>query len=182
MVQFGLDSQYPRLRLLRRRPRRVGVHRRPPGLPGPALRTRCRPSPCPATAGTCGRLSRPRTTTAAPPPTQAPTVDSGPARPQPGRPAGRAAPGRFPRSCCDRLTGEVASCAPAASPRVRRRLSPWPPGRRYRPASESPAVAGVRRSPAHIHQVGAGSSLEGLYSAGSSRPPSRLACRARTVW
>jgi hypothetical protein len=109
-------------------------------------------------------------------PTQAPTVDSGPARPQPGRPAGRAAPGRFPRSCCDRLTGEVASCAPAASPRVRRRLSPWPPGRRYRPASESPAVAGVRRSPAHTHQVGAGSSLEGLYSAGSSRPPSRLAC------
>jgi hypothetical protein len=63
-------------------------------------------------------------------PTQAPTVDSGPARHQPGRPAGRAAPGRFPRSCCDRLTGEVASCAPAASPRVRRRPSPWPPDRR----------------------------------------------------
>jgi hypothetical protein len=38
-------------------------------------------------------------------PTQAPTVDSGPARHRPGRPAGRAAPGRFPRSCCDRLTG-----------------------------------------------------------------------------
>jgi hypothetical protein len=115
-------------------------------------------------------------------PTQAPTVDSGPARHRPGRPAGRAAPGRFPRSCCDRLTGEVASCAPAASPRVRRRPSPWPPGRRYRPASESPSDAGVRRRPAQIHQVGAGSSLEGLYSAGSSRPPSRLACRTRVVW
>jgi hypothetical protein len=67
MVQLGLDSQYPRLRLLGRRPRRVGVHQRPPGLPAPALRTRCRPSPCPDPAGTCGRLSRPRTTTAAPP-------------------------------------------------------------------------------------------------------------------
>jgi hypothetical protein len=60
MVQLGLDSQYPRLRLLRRRPRRVGIHQRPPGLPVLALRARCRPWPC-------GRLSRPRTTTAAPP-------------------------------------------------------------------------------------------------------------------
>ena len=62
MVQFGLDSQYPRLRLLHRErwPRRVGGHRRPPGLPVLRLRTRCRPWPC-------GRLSRPRTTTAAPP-------------------------------------------------------------------------------------------------------------------
>jgi hypothetical protein len=36
-----------------------------------------------------------------------------------------------------RLTGEVSSFAPAASPRVRRRPSPWPPHRHSEPASES---------------------------------------------
>jgi hypothetical protein len=44
-VQLGLDPQYPRLGLLGRRPQCAGVHRRPPGLPAPALQTRCRPSP-----------------------------------------------------------------------------------------------------------------------------------------
>jgi hypothetical protein len=58
-VQLGLDPQYPRLRLLGRRPRRTDIHRRPPGMPAPPLRTSCRPLPC-------GRLSRPRTTTSAP--------------------------------------------------------------------------------------------------------------------
>jgi hypothetical protein len=91
-VQLGLDPQYPRLRLLKgeHRPRRAGIHRRPPGLPATSLRTRCRPSPC-------TRLSRARTTTAAPP-LPRPTADGEPARHRPGRPAGRAALGGFPRS------------------------------------------------------------------------------------
>ena len=89
-VQLGLDPQYPGLRLGEARPRRVGIHRRPPGLPVRPLLTRCPPSPC-------GRLSRPRTTTRAPP------------RPEPiGRrravlstglmTGGEGDPGRFPRS------------------------------------------------------------------------------------
>ncbi len=57
-VQLGLDLQYPNPVI--DRTRRVGIHRRPPDLPAPALRTRRRPWPC-------GRSSRPRTTTAAPP-------------------------------------------------------------------------------------------------------------------
>ena len=36
-----------------------------------------------------------------------------------------------------RLTGEVPSFAPAASPHLRRRPSPWPPHRHSEPASES---------------------------------------------
>jgi len=67
MVQLGLDPQYPRLCLLHqgkgRRLRRAGIHQRPPDMPVPPLRTRCPPSPC-------GRLSRPLTTTGAPPPAQ----------------------------------------------------------------------------------------------------------------
>ena len=42
---------------------------------------------------------------------------------------------------------------------------------------------GARRCPAHIRQVGAGgNSLERRSDAGFSRPPSRHACRTRTVW
>jgi hypothetical protein len=88
-VQLGLDSSYPRLRLLQRRPRRAGIHPRPPSLPVTLLRTCCRPSPC-------GRLSRPPSTTAAPSPPKA-TADGGPARHRPGWPVGRATLGGFPR-------------------------------------------------------------------------------------
>jgi hypothetical protein len=43
--------------------------------------------------------------------------------------------------------------------------------------------AGVHRSPAQIRQVRAGGLLlRGRSAAGSSRAPSRLACRTRTIW
>ena len=45
-----------------------------------------------------------------------------------------------PTFTADRLTGEVPSFSPAASPWVRRRPSPWPPGRPHSPASESPEL------------------------------------------
>src|SRR5437660_2008447 len=81
----------------------------------------------------------------------------------------------FPRSPLNRSAEEVPSSAPATSPRVRRRPSPWPPCRREHPARESLALsASVHRSPAHIRQVGAGGGFVELYSAGSSRTPFRL--------
>src|SRR6266508_4905771 len=116
LVQLGLDPQYPRLRLLhrKRRPRRAGVHRRPPSLPATVLRTCCRPSPC-------GRLSRPPSTTAAPPPPK--THSRRRACPPPAWLAGgKGSPRRVPTFPTSRLTGAVPSFSPAASPRLRRRL------------------------------------------------------------
>src|SRR5215207_7976486 len=60
LMQLGLDLQYPQLGLIEVGPRRVDVHRRPPGIPVPQLRTRCPPSPC-------AWLSHARTTTGTPP-------------------------------------------------------------------------------------------------------------------
>ena len=60
LVQLGLDPQYLRLGPFSFRPQYVRIHRRSPTLPVLSLRTRCRPWPC-------DRLSRPRTTTTAPP-------------------------------------------------------------------------------------------------------------------
>src|SRR6266542_3349012 len=130
-VQLGLDPQYPRLRLFhrRRRPRRDGVHRRPPGLPAPTLQACCRPSPC-------GRLSRPPSTTAAPPPPKAHSRRR--TCPPPARQAGgKGSPERVPTFPTHRLTGAVPSFSPAASPRLRRRLSVWPPRRPCSASSES---------------------------------------------
>src|SRR3954465_14584313 len=82
-VQFGLDLQYPALRPEQGQRQFVGVHRRPPGLPLPPLRTCWPPWPC-------GRLSRPPrrvvtpATTTGPPPHPAPTADNAPARSRAG--------------------------------------------------------------------------------------------------
>jgi len=91
-----------------------------------------------------------------------------------------------PTFTADRSTGEAPSFSPAASPWVRRSPSPWPPCRsrssvtRSRPSRTHP---GVRCDPAHIHQVGAGSGLEGVRPlVPATRTPSRLACRTRAVW
>ena len=91
-----------------------------------------------------------------------------------------------PTFTADRSTGEAPSFSPAASPWVRRSPSLWPPCRshssatRSRPSRTHP---GVRCDPAHIHQVGAGSGLEGVRPlVPATRTPSRLACRTRAVW
>jgi hypothetical protein len=123
-VQLGLDLQYPSLGLVEIGPRRVGIHRRPPGLPVPTSRTRWAPSPC-------SRLSRPRTTTDPPP--RPWVISRRCASPLPTRPVGRkATQRRFPRSP---LTGRRDRC-PAfplqACPRLRRRPSSWPPAARRR--------------------------------------------------
>jgi hypothetical protein len=72
-----------------------------------------------------------------------------------------------PAFTTDRSTREVPSYAPAASPRVRRRLSSWPPHRPVHPGfgvTRRTITAGVRCGPAHIHQVGAGSTLTELHA------------------
>jgi hypothetical protein len=90
LVQLGLDSQYPRPSLIEVRPRRAGIHRRPPGVPATVPLTRWIPSPC-------DRLSRPRTTTD--PPSRPGAISRQRAcPPPPQRATARATPGRFPRS------------------------------------------------------------------------------------
>ena len=97
------------------------------------LRTRCRPSPC-------GRLSRPRTTTEAPPHPEA--ISRRWACPPPARLAERReASGMVPTFTTHRSTGSVPSSSPAASPRLRRSTSSWPPAR---PTLD---LTGVRRRP-----------------------------------
>lgn len=103
LVQLRLHPEYPPLGLIEVGPRRAGVHQRPPRSAW-MLRTRWGPSPC-------GRLSRPRTTTAPPP--------------HPGaigwqqaflladwQPARLGAVGVVPTFTIDRSTGEVPSYAP----------------------------------------------------------------------
>ena len=103
-VQLGLHPQYPHLRLRRRRPRRAGVHRRPPALPRPVCEVAALLRPVAGFPGL--RLLRGLR------PSPGPSADDAPARcPR----AGRAAPGWFPRSPHDRSMGVVPSFSPAAS-------------------------------------------------------------------
>jgi len=112
-----------------------------------------------------------------------PSVDDAPTRqPLPGLPSGAAV--GFPCSPRNRSTGSVPSYAPAAPPPVRRSRSGWPPDRRREPAKEFPTTmwrvrAAAQPKSARLELVGC---LERLSAAGSSRTPSRLACRARPVW
>ena len=96
------------------------------------------------------------------------STGDGPSHP-PSSDDGEGPTGWFPRSLANRSTGSAPSYAPAASPRLRRRPSPWPPGRRYQPAKEFPDPwRGMRCSAAVIHQVQAAGSLEGRSAAGFS--------------
>ena len=80
-------------------------------------------------------------------PTPGSSIDGGSARHRPGWPVGRAIPGWFPRSPHDRWTGSVPSSSPAASPRLRRRPSPWPPNRPTRGPTRSHPVRRRDRRP-----------------------------------
>jgi hypothetical protein len=117
--------------------------------------------------------------------TPAASADDEPSLHAAGHDAGRGPPSGFPRSLSNRSTGEVPRYAPAALPRLRRRPSPWSPGRRSDPPQEFPAATSPRGQTAdqpisaRLELVGA---LERRSGAGSSRTPSRHACRARTIW
>jgi hypothetical protein len=108
LVQLGLDLQYSQLGLNEARPRRVGVHRRPPGIPATVLRTRWVPSPC-------TRLSRARTTTG-PPPRPGVISRRWTCPPTSWLLAGEGNPETVPTFTMYRSTGSAPSSAPAASP------------------------------------------------------------------
>ena len=142
-VKLGLHLRYPR-------PGPTGPLRRAPPFSGASFgiaasfpsRYRCRPSPC---AG----LSPARSTTAAPPhPARsavgAPIPATGLACPPPG-----SRDRVVPMFTVIRSTKEEPDCVPAASPRVRRSPSPWPPGpeSEYRTRSSPPLQRRVRTAP-----------------------------------
>ena len=77
-------------------------------------------------------------------PTPAASAGDGPSRRPAGCWPGRGPPGWFPRSLSNRSTGSAPSYAPAASPRLRRRPSPWPPGRRHHTGRGVPRTPAVR--------------------------------------
>ena len=85
-----------------------------------------------------------------------------------------------------RLAGSAPSCSAAASPRLRRRHSPWPRGRSSKPTSESCSWSVQERRaplpspyPPGLELVPC---LSGLNHWFTFVTPFCLACRARTVW
>ena len=93
--------------------------------------------------------------------------------------------GTVPVFTAGRLSQEAPDSVPAASPRLRRRHSPWPPG----PANtDLPGSFPTRDEGLGAHRYRprsarfrAGDSLRDVY-AGSSRTPLRLARRTRSIW
>ena len=166
-VQLGLHPRYPRERPHRDRSVwSAGVHRRISRHRSLlAARYRCRPSPC-------DRLSRPRTTTAAPPrPDPIGRRWTQPQRrPRWTRVTVRARTETVPVFTVIRSTKEEPDFVPAASPRLPRSTSPWPPTEPPMdrsefpdtprpPANGRPAAPGARRSRPTSARFGAGSVL-----------------------
>ena len=174
-VQLGLDLQYPALRQIQGVVQLTGIHRRPPVIPSPALPTCWPPSPC-------ARLSRARTTTE-PPPHPVPSADDVPIPAAQVAPGQRDRRGTVPVFTANRSISLASSFAPAASPQLRRRHSPWPPHRHAKSASESaictrqPCTA-TRPLSTRFEPVPRLRS----FTTGSSRIPSDLARRTRPVW
>jgi hypothetical protein len=92
--------------------------------------------------------------------------------------------GWFPRSPDHRLAREVPSSTPAASPRLRRRPSPWPPHRWNQTASEStsPSVRPCTADRPISARLEPASRLRSFQHWFAHAAPSDLAQRARTVW
>lgn len=139
------NLQYPGFCLFEAGSRCARIHKRPSGVTATALRTCCLPSPC-------GRLSLPRTTMQAPPP-PAPSADDGPARQLAVGGRRRRVP-TFTLLPIDRLGARLCPCGLATPTPQIFGVASLPAT--SRPARKFPALAGARRSPAHIRQVGAG--------------------------
>ncbi len=97
-------------------------------------------------------------------PAPKPSAGSGPARRRPGRAVGRAAPGRFPCSPC---AGRLRRCAVLPLKPRHGYTADLPPGllagvTARRRSCLSIHWFGTRCCPTLIHQVGAGSTLEGV--------------------
>ena len=84
-----------------------------------------------------------------------------------------------------RSTKEEPGSTPAASPRLPRSTSPWPPGPAPTslPGSSPPVMKGrCAPRPAHIRQIRAGLPFKGRNHADSSRTPLRHARRTHAIW
>ena len=179
-VQFGLHLRYPPERPSPCSGRRRHSAAHLSALQSPPIRYRCRPSPC-------GRLSRPRSTTATPPrPDPFSRRWTYPSRPRWLRRHRSGRPRRFPCSLLLRSIEEEPDSAPAASPWLRRRPSPWPPGRGlHAPPEEFPdriEATRVRTAPGPDPPGSSRYSVEGLYNTGSSRTPLDHAHRTHAIW
>jgi hypothetical protein len=161
--------EYPGLGLLGRHPRRAGIHR-----PPPPTSPRCKPAvPLGHVVGSPDlRLLRGLRHVLGP------SADGGPARHRPGWPAGRATPGRFPRSprtgrrgWCPAIPlqhrpGATATLPGASTPGSDSPTSRWAPWDRARQALPRPRSA----------RFGAVDESRGFDHWFSFLAPSRLAC------
>lgn len=139
-------------------------------------RYRCRPSPC-------DRLSRPRSTTAAPPrPGPVSRRWTQPRHHRRTRSAGQG-PGRFPCSLwfarCRLCPCGIAASTPQTFPTASRAALEYRPRSSPDHPKERPGYA---PRPAQIHQIRAGVALRDVKNAGSSRTPLHHARRTRTIW
>jgi hypothetical protein len=130
-MKFGLHLRYPLARPCGRTSRSAGIHRRLFRSCSVLISSnRCRPSPC-------GRLSRPRSTTATPPhPSR--SADDGPSPASTLDAQQQGKPKVVPVFTVVRSSKEEPDSAPAASPRVRRRPSPAASRSRASPLPEVP--------------------------------------------
>jgi hypothetical protein len=142
LVQPGLHPSYPSLRPERVGPRLTGIHQRLRPLQYLACVNPLDPFAMCTGFPRLGLLRVLR-------PTPRPSADNAPTRfTRPGRPRADGNPGVVPTFTMNRSSGEVASYAPAVSPRLRRRPSPWPPDRRPEtsPGVPHPAMRGRVRT------------------------------------
>ena len=155
----------------------AGIHQRPPRSTV-RLRTHWTPSPC-------DRLSRPRTTTGAPP------HPTGISRQRTFPPtnlllAGEGTDGMVPTFTSqpfDRVGAQLCPCNIAtATPQPFTVASRADDLNRPKSHRTQHRCAGARCCAALIRQVRAAGYLEELSDAGSSRTPFCLACRTRTIW
>ena len=160
----------------------VGIHQRTPGIPALPLPTCWPPSPCDRLSRPPRRVVTPATTTG-PPPHPAPSTDDASIPPARMDSRQQERPGMVPVFTANRSISLAPSFAPAASPRLRRRLSPWPPHRHAEPATEltihhswprtAPRPISTRLEPVPRLRS---------FTTGSSRMPSDPARRTRPIW
>jgi hypothetical protein len=157
LVQLGLHPPYPQPRRNGIRPRLTGIHQRL----RPLQYVACMNPLDPFAMWTAFPPSD-YYGSSAPPPNHQQTTRLSATPHLAGRTQRRL--GVVPAFTMNRSSGEVPSYTPAASPRLRRRHSPWPPESTtsIRPRSSPPQhKVGARRYPAQIHRVRAGGRLEG---------------------